>query len=383
MTMKVPQFMPFVDLTDYDFLKESFEINWITEGPKSKKFNEKIRAMVNTYHGSFAPNGTLALYLALRACGIGEGDEVIVPDFTFIATANAVEMVGATPVFADVDVHDFQLDVNTCHRLVTEKTKAIIPAHLYGFAVDMDRVLEFAKNHHLLVIEDAAQALGVEWKGKRCGGIGDVGCFSFFADKTITTGEGGFVSTNNSTIHEKVKYLRNQGRLDRGTFIHPQIGYNFRMTDIQASLGLSQLKKFPVIVENKRKIHSLYTELLKDVKEVTVAQPPDGVTSFIPFRVVLTTNTENTSKGVMAYMKEQGIEPRTFFYPLHKQPCFQKYVKDDKRYEDEYTVFRNSNYAYDKGVCLPSFASMTEEQVKYVCDTIKSYYANKKVTANV
>ena len=379
--MKVPQFMPFVDLTDYDALKESFEINWITEGPKSKKFNEKIRAMVNTYHGSFAPNGTLALYLALRACNIGEGDEVIVPDFTFIATANAVEMVGATPVFADIDVHNFQLDVDTCHRLVTEKTKAIIPAHLYGFACDMDAVMEFAERHNVFVIEDAAQALGVEWNGKRCGGMGDVGCFSFFADKTITTGEGGFVATNCERIQEKLLFLRNQGRLNRGTFIHPEIGYNFRMTDIQASLGLSQLKKFNTIVENKRRIHSMYTELLKDVDEVTVVQPSDKITSFIPFRVVLTVDRENTSEGVMAYMKEREIEPRTFFYPLHKQPCFKRYVKNEKRYEGD--AFKNSNYAYNKGVCLPSFASMTDEQVKYVCETIKSYYANKKVTADV
>lgn len=379
--MKVPQFMPFVDLKDYDALKESFEINWITEGPKSKKFNEEIRAKVNTYHGSFAPNGTLALYLALKACDIGEGDEVIVPNFTFIATANAVEMVGATPVFADINMHDFQLDVDACEGLVTEKTKAIIPAHLYGFACDMDAVMEFSERHDILVIEDAAQALGVEWKGKRCGGIGDIGCFSFFADKTITTGEGGFVATNNPAIHEKVKYLRNQGRQDRGTFIHPEIGYNFRMTDIQASLGLSQLKKFNTIVENKTRIHNLYTELLKDVTEVTVVQPRDEITSFIPFRVVLTVDSENTSEGVMNYMKEHEIEPRTFFYPLHKQPCFKKYVKDEKRYEGD--AFRNSNYAYDRGVCLPSFASMTEEQVRYVCKTIKSYYAKKKVTANV
>jgi len=379
--MKVPQFMPFVDLKDYDALKESFEINWITEGPKSKQFNEEIRAKVNTYYGSFAPNGTLALYLALKACNIGRGDEVIVPNFTFIATANAVEMVGATPVFADINIYDFQMDISVCDALVTEKTKAIMPAHLYGFACDMDAVMEFAKRHNILVIEDAAQALGVEWDGKRCGGIGDVGCFSFFADKTITTGEGGFVATNSESIHEKLLFLRNQGRLNRGTFIHPMIGYNFRMTDIQASLGLSQIKKFDTIVKNKIAIHKMYTELLKDVDEVTVVQPTDKITSFIPFRVVLTVDNENTSEGVMTYMKEHEIEPRTFFYPLHKQPCFKKYVENDKRYEGD--VFRNSNYAYDRGVCLPSFASMTEDQVEFVCDTIKSYYAEKKVTANV
>ena len=378
--------MPFVDLSDYDALKESFEINWITEGPKSKKFNEKVREKTNTYYGVFAPNGTLALYLAMRALGIGEGDEVIVPNFTFIATANAVEMTGATPIFADCTSDNFQLDVDACHYLITDKTKAIIPAHLYGFAVNMDKVLEFAGRYNLLVIEDACQALGVEWNGKRCGGMGDVGCFSFFADKTITTGEGGFVATNSESVHDRLLMLRNQGRINRGTFIHPEIGYNFRMTDIQASLGLSQLKKFNTITGNKRKIHQKYTELLKDTPEVNVIQPSENITSFIPFRVVLTVN-EDTSEGVMAYMKKHEIEPRTFFYPLSMQPCFRKYIKDERYHEGsfEYRIGRGSNSvdAYNRGVCLPSFASMTDEQVEYVCDTIKSYYANKKVTADV
>ena len=371
--------MPFVDMSDYEALRESFEINWITEGPKSKKFNEEIRAKVNTYYGSFAPNGTLALYLALKASGIKSGDEVIVPNFTFIATANAVEMVGATPVFADINDYDFQMDVDACHKLVTEKTKAIIPAHLYGFAVDMDKISDFADKYNILVIEDSCQALGVEWNGKRCGGMGDVGCFSFFADKTITTGEGGFVATNSESIHEKLMFLRNQGRLNRGTFIHPEIGYNFRMTDIQASLGLSQLSKFQHIADSKRKIHKMYTELLSGVDGVNVIQPQESITSFIPFRVVLTVN-EDTSEGVMRYMQEHGVEPRTFFYPLHKQPCFKKYIGDGRYTEDS---FKNSVDAYNRGVCLPSFASMTDEQVEYVCDTIKGYYANKEVTVNV
>jgi len=377
--MKVPQFMPFVGMEDYEALKESFEINWITEGPKSKLFSDRICSKVQTKYGSFAPNGTLALYLALRALDIGPGDEVIVPNFTFIATANAVEMAGATPVFADINKKDFQMDVDVCHALVTDKTKAIMPAHLYGFAVNMEKVWDFANEYGIYIIEDSAQALGIEWNGNRCGGIGHIGCFSFFADKTITTGEGGFVTTNDKKIHEKLLYLRNQGRIDRGTFIHPEIGYNFRMTDIQASLGLSQLDKFDTIVDNKREIHWLYTDLLKDVKEIEVVQPPDKVTSFIPFRVVLIVK-EDTSDALMAYMKEAEIEPRTFFYPLHKQPCFEIY-SGDKRYKEH--SFKNSNYAYEHGVCLPSYAALSSEQVEYVCETIKSYYSKKKVVASV
>ena len=368
--MKVPQFMPYVDMKDYKALKESFEMNWITEGQKLKEFDKKLREKTNTSFGSFAPNGTLALYLALRAAGIGRGDEVIVPNFTFIATANAVEMTGAKPVFADIDSKTFQLDPNACHSLISSRTKAIMPAHLYGFCANMDEIKRFARSYSLLVIEDAAQALGIEWDGKPCGSFGDIACFSFFADKTITTAEGGFVTTNNEKYAEQLLYLRNQGRINRGSFIHPEIGYNFRMTDLQSSLGLSQLKKFDKIVKLKREIHSLYTELLSDVEEVKITQPCEKITSFIPFRVVLQVE-EDSSEGLMNYMAEKEIEPRTFFYPLHMQPCFKTYIKSWKYWRYS---FKNSETAYNKGVCLPSYAALTEEQVHHVCDTIKDYY---------
>tara|TARA_X000001382_G_C3160365_1_gene176030 strand:+ start:134 stop:1285 length:1152 start_codon:yes stop_codon:yes gene_type:complete len=368
--MKVPQFMPYVDMEDYEALRQSFEMNWITEGPKSKEFDERLRSMTNTSYGSFAPNGTLALYLALRAAGIGKGDEVIVPDFTFIATANAVEMTGATPVFADIDKDTFQLDPDSCVKLITRRTKAIMPAHLYGFCCDMDKVRSFAEKYKLIFIEDSAQALGIEWKGQPCGSFGDISCFSFFADKTITTAEGGYVTTNNEKFAESLKYLRNQGRLDRGSFIHPEIGYNFRMTDLQTSLGLSQLNKFDRIVDLKRKVHAMYTEMLCDVDEVEVVQPNENITSFIPFRVVLQVKEESSEK-LMSFMSEQEIEPRTFFYPLHMQPCFKRYIKH-RRYR-KYS-FDNTVTAYNKGVCLPSYAALEPDQVQHVCDTIKKYY---------
>jgi len=368
--MRVPQFMPYVDMEDYEALRESCEINWITEGPKSKKFEVELRSITNTLYSSFAPNGTLALYLALRSLGIKKGDEVIVPNFTFIATANAVEMVGATPVFADIDPSNLQIDIDACHALVTENTKAVMPAHLYGFCVDLNRAREFADSYNLFLVEDAAQSLGIKWKDSPCGSIGDISCFSFFADKTITTGEGGFVTTNNEVLAEKLLYLRNQGRIDRGSFIHPEIGYNFRMTDIQTSLGLSQLKKFDKISSLKQNIHKVYSELLGDVEEVNIIQPDENITSFIPFRVVLTVE-EDSSSGLMEFMTAHNIEPRTLFYPLHKQPCFSDYSNHD-RYLG--CSFEHSVNAYNKGVCLPSYASMSLEQVEYVCGIIKSYY---------
>jgi len=368
--MKVPQFMPYVNMEEWEAIKNCFEINWITEGPKSKVFNEKICDIVGCKYGVFANNGTLALYLGLRAIDVGPGDEVIVPNFTFIASANAIEMTGAKPIFCDINNDDLQIDISDCQRLVTEKTKAIMPVHLYGFAANMDEVMEFAKDNNLLVIEDAAQALGIKWKGKGCGSFGDVATFSFFADKTITTGEGGFVCTNDEKIYERLLYLRNQGRINRGSFVHPEIGYNFRMTDIQAAIGLKQLEKFGDIVEKKQRNFNLYSELLNDVDGIEVIKPIVDVSPFIPFRVVVRVTNEDSSDNMINYLKDNGIEPRTFFYPLHMQPCFEEIMKDQDSNEE---TFKNSVDSYNRGICLPSFAALTIEEITYVCDIIKEY----------
>ena len=284
------------------------------------------------------------------------------------------------------------MDVVDCERLISRKTKAIMPVHIYGFATNMDDVMSFAKKHNLLVIEDAAQALAVKWGGKNCGSFGDVATFSFFADKTITTGEGGFVCTNNKETYEKLLYLRNQGRIDRGSFIHPKIGYNFRMTDIQMAIGLTQLKKLDYIIARKRKIYNLYKDLLSDVDDVQILAPHKKVDPYIPFRVSLL--TKEKSKKLMNFMSDNGIETRTFFYPLHKQPCFKSLLNygamvkksiptyagpwyQEPGFEhppEEGDSLKNSIYVYEHGICLPSYVALKEEQIKYVCSKIKGYY---------
>jgi len=376
--MKVPQFMPYVDMEEYEAIKHCFEINWITEGPKAKEFCQQLCDLIGVKYGVFAPNGTLSLYLALRAIGVGPGDEVIVPDFTFIASANAVEMVGARPVFVDVNEADLQINVEDCRRVLSDKTKAIMPVHIYGFTSNMTEVMAFAEENELLVIEDSAQALGIKWDGKGCGSFGDVASFSFFADKTLTTGEGGFVCTNDEATYEKLLYLRNQGRINRGTFVHPEIGYNFRMNDIQMAIGLTQMKKLPRIIELKQKNFKLYCELLSDCEEVELLKPCEQVAPFIPFRVVLRVK-EKDATGLMSFMKENDIETRTFFYPLHLQPCFQERWGDDPRHSpDNFSVTED---AYNRGVCLPSFAALSREEIIYVCDAVKTYYYQKRKNA--
>ena len=364
--MKVPQFSPWLGQAEIKAVAQAIKDNWITEGPKSKLFSQKLLQLIGSRYGVFAPNGTLALYLALKAIGIKPGDHVLVPDFTFIASATSVEMLGAKPIFVDVNRNNFQIDLSHAAKRLTKQTKAIMPVHIYGTVANMDQVVKFAKKHKLMIIEDAAQAMGVHWKKKHAGTFGEIGCFSFFADKTITTAEGGFIVTNKKKIYQRLLYLRNQGRIDRGSFIHPQIGYNFRLTDIQSAIGLAQLAKFKQIKKRKLHLLKLYQTLLKDLKDITMFKPEPGA-DWIPFRVGI---LYPQAKKLTLYMSKKGIESRTFFYPLHKQPCF-AYLNNNSK------DFPNSTYAYQHGICLPTFPTLTDQQLKYVCQTIKQFVEAK------
>ena len=362
--MKVKQFQPYIGDEEYQAIKSCFDINWITEGPKSKEFSEKLLELMDSKYGVFAQNGTLALYLGLRAIDVGPGDEVIVPDFTFIASANAVEMCGAKPVFVDINIDDLQINIGDCERVLTEKTRAIMPVHLFGLSANMDKVMGFAHQNNLKVVEDACQAIGIKWNGKHCGTFGDVGCFSFFADKTITTGEGGFVVTDDKEVNKNMMYLRNQGRLNRGSFVHPEIGYNFRITDIHAAIGLVQLSKLGRIIERKLKLLQMYKDGLKDINGLRIIEPNNSKSNHVPFRVVIM--CEEPVEDLMKVFEDNEIETRTVFCPLHKQPCYLNHGEDSD--------FPNSIYAYEHGVCLPSYPELEEDKVNYICDVIRKYF---------
>ncbi len=362
--MKVSQFEPSIGLEEYEAIKKCFDAKWISEGKLCKEFSERVLDLIGCKYGVFANNGTLSLYLGLKALGIGPGDEVMVPNFTFIASANSIIMAGARPVFVDVDEKTLHIDLKKAQRIVTEKTKAIMPVHIYGTSANMSEILNFSIKNNLLVIEDAAQGIGVNWNGSHCGSLGDVGSFSFFADKTITTGEGGFLCTNNEKVYEKMLYLRNQGRINRGSFIHPEIGYNFRITDIQAAIGLTQIDKLDFIIDKKQKLLLAYREGLSDLDQVTIHEPETG-SNHVPFRVAIT--ALDGKDKLMNYMKDNEIETRTFFYPLHMQPCYKKYQTDDREMEVSKKLYQN-------GLCLPSYPSMDLDKVEYVCEVIRNYY---------
>ena len=368
---KVLQFAPFVGDEEYAAIRDCFDANWITEGPKSKLFVAKLRELMGVKHAALAPNGTLAIYLGLRAMNIGPGDEIIVPAFTFLGSASAVEMTGATPIFCDIDPATLQVSAEHFAARLTPRTKAIMPVHIYGMTCDMAPIMELARQQGLLVIEDAAQAIGVRYNNQHAGTFGDVGTFSFFADKTITTGEGGLVVTNNERFAENLLYLRNQGRIDRGSFIHPQMGYNFRLTDLQAAVGLAQLAKLNEITRIKHELLAHYHEQLDNLPQVRFINVTPKST-YIPFRAAI---YAERAPELIQYMEAHNIQTRTFFYPLHRQPAF-GYLKQDTEYAGplEDRDFPGAVYAYENGVCLPSYPALPVEDLNYVCEQIKAFY---------
>ena len=305
----------------------------------------------------FACNGTLAIYLALKALGVGPGDEMLVQDVTFIASANAVEMAGATPVFVDIPAYD-DMTIDLSKIKLTPKTKGMVIAHLFGTACsNIEEVKQFCDDNNLLLVEDAAQSLAITNGKKHLGTYGDVGTFSFYADKTITTAEGGFIVTNHEEVYNKMVYMRNQGRVRSGTFVHPEIGYNFRITDMQAALGCSQLAKLDHIITEKQKIYRLYREHLGDRVQFLKLREDF---QHIPFRVIVFVDD---AQKTMDYMGERGIEPRSVFYPLHQQPCYEHLGYDS-------ADFPNSVECFHRGICLPTWIGLTEEQIAYTSQAL-------------
>jgi perosamine synthetase len=357
----IPHTEPFIGKEELKEISDCIRDKWLSGGPKLKAFQEKIAKLCGVKHAIGVCNGTQALYVGLKILGIGPGDEVIVPDFTFIASANAVVWAGGTPVFVDIDSKTFNIDPSEIEKAITKKTKAIMPVHIYGQAADMSRVMEIAKKHNLYVIEDAAQGIKVSFKGKPVGGFGDVGCMSFYADKVLTTGEGGMVLTNSDELAQKAIILLNQGRTGRGWYIHDYMGYNFRLTDLQAAVGLAQIKKLPEIIRRRNRIEKLYQKYLSKVSGIEFPYvDPRG--KRVPWRMIILVKDP---KGLSEFLQKEGIKTVRTFYPLHLQPCYN--LSGD---------FPNSLRVYEKILRLPSATALTQGEVKYVCDKIKLYFKN-------
>lgn len=368
MTMnRIPQINPWLAAEEVDAVTRVLSSGWITEGRECEAFGAALNEVIGVPYGVFAPNGTLALALALMAVGVEPGDEVLIPDTTFIGSATATVMIGAVPVFVDVDPVSYQIDMEDARRCLTSRSRAVMPVHLYGTACDMDAVLAFAHNHELKVVEDAAQGMGVRYKGRHVGSIGHAGCFSFFADKTITTGEGGYVACQDREIYERLRRLRNQGRPERGSFVHHDVGFNFRITDMQAAIGRVQLERLPKIAARKNELWESYRAALADLSAVRLLGPASEANQ-VPFRAVLICDR---SQELMAFLDSNGVQSRGFFYPLHRQPCFAD-GKTAKGGSDE--RFPNAVHGFEHGLCLPIYPGLNDHDVDRIAGLIDAFY---------
>lgn len=325
------------------------------------EFEERFAKRVGAAHGIATCNGTAALHLALLAAGIGPGDEVIVPSLTFVATANVVKYVDASPVFVDIESNYWGLDYSAVRSAITSRTKAIIPVHLYGHPVDMDPIMSLADEHDLVVIEDAAEAHGAEYKGRPVGSIGHVGIFSFYGNKIMTTGEGGIVVTNDEMVAQRAKQYRDHGSDPVRRYWHPVIGYNYRMTNLQAALGLAQLEQLEGFLERKREISALYRSLMSEIPGIEF-QAEESWASPVSWMVSILVGPEKRDE-LMQRLDEKSIEVRPFFYPLHTLPPYQDITSNCPVAEE----------VSSRGINLPSGVPLTDKDVERVANAVSEF----------
>lgn len=363
----IPVNTPRLDGHEEKYLVECIRSGWISsEGPAVKEFEQKFAAKIGRRFGIAVSNGTAALEMAVRALNLGPGDEVILPTFTIISCAAAVVKEGAVPVVVDADAKTWNMDVSRLEECITPATRAIMPVHIYGLPVDMYPVVELARKYKLKIIEDAAEAHGQTYKGKACGTFGDLSIFSFYPNKLITTGEGGMILTDDENLAERCRSLRNLCFQPQRRFVHEELGWNYRMTNLQAALGLAQLEQWDKFVQRKRKMGSLYTQLLSGIEGIQL--PPEKTdyaqNLYWVYWLVLDEKI-GTAEMIMNRLGEIKIGTRPFFWPMHQQPVFQKMG-----------LFQNQSCPVAEriarqGFYLPSGLGLTEEQIVYVADSLK------------
>lgn len=359
----IPWWQPQFGKKEYTLLQEVLNSNFPNEGKRTIEFQDRISTLLHVKHTLAVTSATAAIYLSLKAVGIGAGDEVIVPDITFIATANAVEMTGAKAILVDVDPQTLTLDIHSFQNAITSKTKAVIPVHVSGRAADMEMIGKIAKTRGIFIIEDAAEAFMSKHNGKYLGTIGDIGCFSLSPAKTITTGQGGLIVTNNEKLYRNVRELKDQGRRERGTGgndIHYRVGFNFKFTDLQAAVGLGQLDVAKKRILRLKKTYLLYQKCLSGVKGISLfdfniqeEESPQWIDAIAIERDKL-----------VAYLKGKNISCRKFWYPLHQQI---PYKKTDSN-------FPVTTKLSPTAVWLPSAFTLSDNDIKKVCEEIKLFY---------
>ena len=370
MKYKIPLFDLNFDEKEERAVLETVRSKWISTGPKTEEFENRFAEMLNVKHAVALSNCTVALHLTMILCGIKDGDEIIVPSLTFVATVNAVRYVKAIPVFADViSYENLTIDPNDIEKKITPKTKAIVVMHYGGFPCDMDSILSIAKKYKLKVIEDASHGPLSEYNGRKLGTIGDVGCFSFFSNKNISTGEGGMLVTNNKEYYERAKLLRSHGMTslsyDRAkghstAYDVVDIGYNYRMDDIRASIGIVQLSKLKEDLIKRQQVRNWYIENLGNMDVIIPFKDYKDFSSSYIFPIILKNSTSEKRDSVRKKLAEAGIQTSVHYPAVHRFSV----------YKDFYADLPNTDYVTNNLITLPMFGKLSQEEVKYIAKSI-------------
>lgn len=345
------------------YLNECIDTGWVSaNGRFIEEFQKEFAEFCGVKYALACSNGTVTLHLALKVLGIGPGDEVIMPTLTYIATANAVVYCGAKPVFVDSNPLTWNIDPDAIEKAITSKTKAIIPVHLYGLPCKMDLIMGIANKYGIPVIEDAAEAHGATWNGKKVGSFGTIGSFSFFGNKIITSGEGGMLVTDDKELYEKMKLLRSQGVDPNRKYWHLEVGYNYRMTNMQAAVGLGQLENIAWHLEQRQRIASLYNGLFAEYSDCIVPQYVNTGAhhAYWMYTVILSNKVKKSRDQVVKEMEKNGIEMRPVFYQMNEMPP----------YYDKEARFANAEFISHRGINLPTHAMLEEDDIRFVANTL-------------
>ena len=375
---RIPIAEPSLSGNELRYVSECVTTSWISsQGPFVRRFENDFAAKTGARHALAVSNGTVALHLALLALGIGPGDEVIVPDLTFAATINAVIHAGATPVIVDVDRTSWNIDPAAIAAAITPRTRAIMPVHLYGQPADMDAVLSLADRHKLVVIEDAAEAIGAAYKGRHCGTLGHAGTFSFFSNKLITTGEGGMVVFRDAEAAERARRLRDHGMDPARRYWHLEVGYNYRLTNVQAAIGCAQLEQLDRFLARKLEIAERYRRRLSPIEGLTLPALIDGhANSYWAFTMIVDLERLGLGRDALADRLEKArIETRPVFYPLHEMPPYREFAGNRD--------FAKTSWLSWNGISLPSAVTLSDAEIDYICGVIARLFAVRRLARQV
>lgn len=354
----IPIYKPYLEGNEKKYVNECLDSTWISsKGSFIGRFEEAVREYIGVKYSSSCSNGTVALDLAFKALDIGYGDEVITTAFTYIASTNAILINKAVPVFVDIEDSSWNIDTSKIEAKINSKTKAILISNVYGFLPDIYKLKHLCEQNNIYLIEDAAESFGTRIGAKYSGSFGDISTFSFFGNKTITTGEGGMVLTSDQRVHKKIEVLKNQGNNPNIRYHHDILGYNYRMTNIQAAIGLGQIENIDLILKKKKEIFRFYQDRLKDVATFQTSTVSDQHPSYWIIAILL--KNTNSLEKIKIKLEENNIEHRPLFPPVDSMKFYQKAEDLNLTYD-----------IFQKGLCLPSYPSLTENELSIICNII-------------